>query len=64
MRAISRPKRVRHHIPLAGFSLRDAPEHPELHEDLIVRIGGYSEYFNRLSDALKRSVLERTQHGN
>lgn len=43
--------------------LEDALEHPELHEDLIVRIGGYSEYFNRLSDALKRSVLERTQHG-
>jgi len=42
--------------------LRDAIEHPERHEDLIVRIGGYSEYFNRLSPALKQSVLERTEH--
>ena len=42
--------------------LRDAVVHPERHEDLIVRIGGYSEYFNRLSPALKQSVLERTEH--
>ena len=42
--------------------LRDAIEHPEKHEDLIVRIGGYSEYFNRLSPELKRTVLERTEH--
>jgi len=42
--------------------LRDALAHPEQHEDLIVRIGGYSEYFNRLSPALKVSVLERVEH--
>ncbi len=42
--------------------LKDAILHPERHEDLIVRIGGYSEYFNRLSPALKASVLERTEH--
>ncbi len=42
--------------------LRDAMEHPEDHADLIVRIGGYSEYFNRLSDDLKVTVLERTEH--
>jgi len=43
--------------------LRDAIAHPERYEDLIVRIGGYSEYFNRLSPALKQTVLERTEHG-
>lgn len=42
--------------------LRDALAHPERHGDLIVRIGGYSEYFNRLSPALQRSVLERVEH--
>ncbi len=42
--------------------LKDAIEHPEQHADLIVRIGGYSEYFNRLSDDLKLTVLERTEH--
>lgn len=38
----------------------DALEHPEKHENLVVRVGGYSEYFNRLSEALKHSVIART----
>ena len=42
--------------------LRDAIAHPEQHQDLIVRVGGYSEYFNRLSPALKLSILERIEH--
>jgi len=42
--------------------LRDAIAHPEKYQDLIIRIGGYSEYFNRLSDTLKQTVLERTEH--
>ncbi len=42
--------------------LRDAIEHPERHADLIVRVGGYSEYFNRLDMDLKLSILERTEH--
>ena len=40
--------------------LLDAYEHPEHHGNLIVRVGGYSEYFNRLSDELKRMVINRT----
>lgn len=40
--------------------LLDAYEHPEHHGNLIVRVGGYSEYFNRLSDDLKRMVINRT----
>lgn len=43
--------------------LLDALDHPEKHENLIVRIGGYSEYFNRLPLELKRTVLERTEYG-
>ena len=43
--------------------LKDAIEHPERHEDLIIRVGGYSEYFNRLSEALKLTILERSEHG-
>ena len=42
--------------------LRDAIAHPQRHEDLIVRIGGYSTYFNRLSAELKQTMLERTEH--
>ncbi len=43
-------------------TLEDAILHPERHADLIVRVGGYSEYFNRLDEDLKRTVLERTAH--
>lgn len=42
--------------------LLDALEHPEKHENLIVRIGGYSEYFNRLSTTLKQTVIDRTEY--
>ena len=31
-----------------------------LHGNLIVRVGGYSEYFNRLSDGLKKMIINRT----
>ena len=42
--------------------LRRACEHPEDYPDLVVRIGGYSEYFHRLSPELRQSLLERTEH--
>jgi formate C-acetyltransferase len=42
--------------------LEDALAHPERHEDLIVRIGGYSTYFNRLTLELKREVIKRTEY--
>ena len=40
--------------------LLDAEKHPEKYPNLIVRIGGYSEYFSRLSPEHRRSVIERT----
>ena len=42
--------------------LRDAIAHPDRHRDLIIRVGGYSEYFVRLGEDLQRSVLLRTEH--
>lgn len=41
-------------------TLLDAREHPDDHRDLIVRVGGYSDYFRNLTDALKDAVIERT----
>ena len=41
----------------------DAMAHPEKHGNLIVRIGGYSEYFNLLSPEIKQTVLNRTEYG-
>lgn len=42
--------------------LRDAMNDPEAHGDLLVRVGGYSEYFKNLSPALRQTVLERNIH--
>jgi formate C-acetyltransferase len=47
---------------LSREDILDAMAHPEKHASLAVRIGGYSEYFNRLSPELKQTVLERTEH--
>jgi len=43
-------------------TLRDAYEHPENYGDLIIRVGGYSEYWQHLDDDLRRSILERIEH--
>lgn len=42
--------------------LKDAMAHPEKHRDLIVRVGGYSEYFINLTPALRQTVLDRNLH--
>ena len=43
-------------------TLKAAMKDPASYEGLIIRIGGYSEYFNRLSDDLKREVIKREEH--
>jgi len=48
---------------LSKEDMIDAMNNPQKHENLIVRIGGYSEYFNRLSPELQKTVLERTDYG-
>ena len=40
--------------------LIEAYEHPENYGNLIVRVGGYSEYFNRLTDEMKRMIINRS----
>lgn len=42
--------------------LKDAMVNPDKHRDLIVRVGGYSDYFVNLSPALRKTVLERNIH--
>ena len=39
-----------------------AQKRPEQYRDLMVRIGGYSEYFVGLSTAMQQSIIERTEH--
>ena len=41
--------------------LKDALNFPEKYNDLVVRIGGYSDYFNRLPEQVKREFIMRTE---
>lgn len=43
-------------------TLLDAVQNPEAHRDLVVRIGGYSDYFTRLSSHMQSEVILRTEH--
>lgn len=43
-------------------TLEDARVHPEAHRNLIVRIGGYSDYFTRLSPVLQQEIIDRTEY--
>ena len=42
-------------------TLLDAQAHPENHRDLIVRVAGYSAFFNVLSKATQDDLIERTE---
>ncbi|MBR2682144.1 MAG: glycyl radical protein [Atopobiaceae bacterium] len=42
-------------------TLLDAQAHPERHKDLIVRVAGYSAFFNVLSKATQDDIIDRTE---
>jgi formate C-acetyltransferase len=42
-------------------TLIDAQKHPEKHRDLIVRVAGYSAFFNVLSKPTQDDIIERTE---
>ena len=55
-----------HHIQfnvVSADTLRDAQKHPEKYQDLIVRVAGYSDYFNDLGEALQNEIIRRTEQG-
>jgi formate C-acetyltransferase len=54
-----------HHIQfnvVSAKTLRDAQKHPEKFSDLIVRVAGYSDYFNDLGEDLQNEIIRRTEH--
>ncbi|MCB9267374.1 MAG: glycyl radical protein [Lewinellaceae bacterium] len=54
-----------HHIQfnvVDADTLRDAQKHPELHQGLIVRVAGYSDYFNDIGEKLQEEIIRRTAH--
>ena len=63
---------VRTYMSRGGFELQvnvvdrekliAAREHPEQYRDLVVRIGGYSDYFTNLSPQMQQEVILRTGH--
>ncbi len=54
-----------HHIQfnvVNAATLREAQKNPEAHKDLIVRVAGYSDYFNDLSEDLQNEIIRRNEH--
>ncbi len=54
-----------HHIQfnvVSADTLRDAQKNPEKYQDLIVRVAGYSDYFNDLGPELQEEIIRRTEH--
>jgi len=43
--------------------LKDAMKHPENYADLIVRVSGFSAFFNNLSKEIQQDIIKRTVHG-
>jgi formate C-acetyltransferase len=43
-------------------TLRKAQKNPEAYRDLVVRIGGYSDYFVRLTPTLQQEIIDRTEY--
>ena len=53
-----------HHIQfnvVDADTLREAQKHPEDYRDLIVRVAGYSDYFNDLGEDFQNEIICRTE---
>lgn len=58
-------KMMGHHIQfniVNAETLKDAQKHPHMYKDLIVRVAGYSDYFNDLGEDLQNEIIRRTEH--
>jgi len=54
-----------HHIQfnvVNAETLKEAQKYPEKFQDLIVRVAGYSDYFNDLGKELQNEIIRRTEH--
>jgi formate C-acetyltransferase len=53
-----------HHIQfniVSKETLLKAQQNPDEYKDLIVRVAGYSDYFNNLDKVLQNEIIERTE---
>ena len=54
-----------HHIQfniIDTETLRDAQAHPDEYRDLLVRVAGYSDYFNDMTSQLQEEIIARTEN--
>ena len=54
-----------HHIQfniVDTATLHDAQKHPEDYRDLLVRVAGYSDYFNDMTEQLQNEIIARTEN--
>ena len=54
-----------HHIQfnvVTAETLKKAQKEPENYKDLIVRVAGYSDYFNDLGEDLQNEIIRRSEH--
>jgi formate C-acetyltransferase len=54
-----------HHIQfniIDTATLHDAQVHPEEYRDLLVRVAGYSDYFNDMTEQLQNEIIARTEN--
>jgi len=47
---------------VSADTLRDAQKHPEKYPTLMVRVAGYSAYFNDLALETQNDIISRTEH--
>ena len=54
-----------HHIQfniVDTTTLLDAQKHPDQYKDLLVRVAGYSDYFNDMTEQLQNEIIARTEN--
>jgi formate C-acetyltransferase len=54
-----------HHIQfniVDTATLHDAQQHPDEYRDLLVRVAGYSDYFNDMTTQLQNEIIARTEN--
>ena len=54
-----------HHIQfniIDTATLHDAQQHPDEYRDLLVRVAGYSDYFNDMTAQLQNEIIARTEN--
>ena len=54
-----------HHIQfniVDTATLLDAQQHPDDYRDLLVRVAGYSDYFNDMTEQLQNEIIARTEN--